>query len=65
MQKIILLINPSDVSKAKVHLDTFQTGTFICPSIFRINILKQEIETAVHAFEYVLADVDFHFIALK
>jgi hypothetical protein len=65
MQKVILLINPSDASKARDHLKLFVTGRFIVPSVFKIELQDNEIETAVNAFEYILTDVDFHFILLK
>jgi hypothetical protein len=65
MQKIVLLINPDHTTKALTHLSTFKTGLFVSPSIFMINISKQEIETAVHAFEYILAGIDFHFMPLR
>jgi hypothetical protein len=65
MQKIALLIDPYQIAKARTHLNTFQEGSFVCHAVFMINIPKQEIKTAVHAFEYILAGIDFHFMPLR
>lgn len=65
MQKIVLLIDPNQIAKARIHLSTFQAGSFVCHAVFMINIPKAEIKTAVNAFEYILAGIDFHFMPLR
>jgi hypothetical protein len=65
MQRIVLLINPDHTSKARLLLQKFNAGFFVVPTVFRIDIQKEEIQAAVNAFEYILNDIDFHFVPLR
>jgi nitrogen regulatory protein PII len=59
MKTIIIIINPNDVQKAKVHLDTLTNGHYILPNLYKMEAEACELTSVLNSIEYLLSGVDF------
>jgi len=59
MKTIVIIINPNDVQKAKVHLDTLTNGRYILPNLYKMEVEDNELTSTINSIEYLLSDVDF------
>jgi hypothetical protein len=61
MKKVILIINPLHIKKARISLQALEKGEFIAPYTFRLPLDQEtSVETAVNSIEYLLSGLDYY-----
>jgi hypothetical protein len=59
MKTIAIIINPNDVQKAKVHLDTLSNGRYILPNLYKMEVENDKLTSTINGIEYLLSGIDF------
>jgi len=62
MKKVFFIINPNDVKEAKKHLDTILEGKYILPTVFKMDIASEKLDSTIDSIEYILAGIDFEVV---
>ena len=59
MKTIIIIINPYDVQKADMHMQSILFDSHCLPNVYKLRFEPNELKPAINAMEYILAGIDF------